>query len=74
MCLKTIVVKRIVIELSEEQYESYLSHVKRGGRLNLQEETFSGYSLKLCTAQVDDWLEVEMYGKLDLGQVNWWIE
>jgi hypothetical protein len=54
--------KKIIIELTEEQHEKMKGHLARGGHLNLEHETFSGYGIKLCCTGIEDWLEIDMYG------------
>lgn len=66
--------KRIIIELSEEQYEKMKAHQKRGTEINAASESLSGCSIKLCCCEVGDWLEIDMYGVLNLGDINWKIE
>ncbi|MEJ1222792.1 hypothetical protein [Sediminicola sp. 1XM1-17] len=67
--------KKIVISISDEQYEKMDAHIKKGSALNLNNETFSGYGLILNNAEGGfSWLEVDMYTNLDLGDVNWSIE
>ena len=66
--------KRIIIELSYEQYEKMKAHQRRGAEINGASDSLSGCSIKLCCCEVGDWLEVEMNGTLNLGDVNWKIE
>ena len=66
--------KRIIIELSDEQYDKMKAHQSRGADINGQMESLSGCIIKLCCCEVGDWLEIEMNGVLDLGDVNWKIE
>ncbi|WP_224485402.1 hypothetical protein [Robertkochia aurantiaca] len=66
--------KKLCITLSDEQYEAYENHIKRGSKINLEEETFSGFGIILNHCELGAWLEVDMYGKLDLGDVEWSIE
>lgn len=51
-------------------------HLQKGTTLNLENETFSGYGFHLkCTeGGISSWLEVEMNGIVDLGEVDWKIE
>lgn len=74
LALKSTTMKKIIIELSEEQYEKMKAHQKRGAEINAESESLSGCSIKLCCCEVGDWLEIEMNGVLDLGDVNWKIE
>ena len=66
--------KRIIIELSEEQHNKLKAHQRRGTEINGVSDSLSGCSIKLCCCEVGDWLEVEMNGTLNLGDVNWKIE
>lgn len=66
--------KKIIIELSDEQYEKMKAHQKRGAEINAESESLSGCSIKLCCCEVGDWLEIEMNGVLDLGEVDWKIK
>lgn len=66
--------KKISIELSDEQYEKMKVHKKRGVEINAESDSLSGCSIKLCCCELGDWLEIEMNGVLNLGDVNWKIE
>ena len=68
--------KKITIELTEEQYAKMINYLQKGTALNLDNETFSGYGLHLNCVEggIASWLEVEMNGSLNLGDVNWNIE
>jgi hypothetical protein len=65
--------KKLVIELSDEQHTLMMEHIKRGQKINYEEETFSGFSINLCSCEFGDWLDVDMYGVLNLGDVSWEI-
>jgi hypothetical protein len=66
--------RKIEIELSEEQYQQIKNEISKGNTLNLQEETFSGYSLTLSSVEGGfAWLEFNMYDNIDIGDVNWSI-
>jgi hypothetical protein len=49
------------------------AHQKRGVEINAQSDSLSGCSIKLCCCELGDWLEIEMNGVLNLGDVNWKI-
>jgi hypothetical protein len=66
--------KKIIIELSESQHQLMMEHIQRGHKINFEEETFSGFTIKLNTCEFDASLELEMYGTIDLGDVNWEIK
>ncbi len=65
--------KKLVIELSDEQHTLMMEHIKRGQKINCEEETFSGFSINLFASEFGDWLDVDMYGVLNLGDVSWKI-
>jgi hypothetical protein len=68
--------KKIIIELTDNQYQKMMEHLSKGTSLNVENETFSGYSFNLNCVEggISSWLEVEMNGILDLGEVDWKIE
>lgn len=68
--------KKITIELTEEQHTKMMNHLQRETAVNMDNETFSGYgfNLKCVEGGISSWLEVEMNGMLNLGEVNWKIE
>ena len=66
--------KKIVIELTDEQYSQMNKYIQKGHKFNLENETFSGYAINLNTCILSDWLEIDFNGKLDLGEVNWKFE
>ena len=66
--------KKIIIEISDEQHTKMTEHIQRGQKLNLDNEIFSGFGIRLNSCDLGDWLEIDMYGKLDLGDVQWSIE
>jgi hypothetical protein len=68
--------KKITIELTDDQHEKMMNHLQKGTELNMGNDTFSGYSfhLKCVDSGIASWLEVEMNGTLDLGDVIWKIE
>lgn len=65
--------KQLIIELTDKQHSQMMEHLQKGTTLNIEEETFSGFDIRLCCVDgnVSSWLEVEMNGKIDLGEVNW---
>jgi hypothetical protein len=68
--------KKITIELTDEQHAKMMDHLQKGTTLNVNNETFSGYGLNLKCVEggISSWLKVEMNGTLDLGEVDWKIE
>jgi hypothetical protein len=68
--------KKITIELTDEQHAKMMDHLRKGTTLNVDNDTFSGYgfNLKCVEGGISSWLEVEMNGTLDLGEVDWTIE
>jgi hypothetical protein len=73
---KILNMKKITIELTEEQYAKMTNYLQKGTALNVDNDTFSGYGLHLNCVEggIASWLEVEMNGSLNLGDVNWNIE
>ena len=65
--------KKIIIELSESQHQVMIEHIQRGNKIDFEEETFSGYTIKLNTCELGTSLEIDRYGTIDLGDVNWEI-
>ena len=66
--------KKIIIELSDEQHAKMMEHLTKENKLNGDNDTLSGYGLSLnCPFPGISWLEVEMNGILDLGDVNFKI-
>jgi hypothetical protein len=66
--------KKIIIELSDDQYKKMIAHQKKAAEVNAISDTISGFSINLCSCPVSDWLEIDCNGILDLGEVNWKIE
>ena len=68
--------KQIIIELSDEQHDIMTNHLQKGTTLNIDNETFSGCQIRLkcIEGNLSSWVEVEMNGVVDLGEVNWEIK
>ena len=66
--------KKIIIELTDEQYEKMKAHQERGAEINGELVSISGCGINLCCTPIEDWLEIDMCGVLNLGEVNWKIE
>lgn len=66
--------KKIIIEISDKQHQQLKDFLEKCFNTSLIEETMDDYSLKLTTSFLGSTLDVEMYGKLELGDVNWRIE
>ena len=68
--------KKIIIELTDDQHQKMMEHLSKGTSLNVENETFSGFGLNLNCVEggISSWLEVEMNGILDLGEVDWKME
>jgi hypothetical protein len=66
--------KKIIIEISESQHQLMMEHIQRGHKINFEEETFSGFTIKLSTCEFGASLVLDMYGTIDLGDVNWEIK
>lgn len=66
--------RRIEIDITEQQYERLNAEMQKGGTINLNEETFSGYEIKLSVAEGGfSWIVFKMYDDVDLGDVEWRI-
>jgi hypothetical protein len=66
--------KKIIIEISDSQHEEMRSFLEKCFSTSIQEECMDDYSLKLSVSPLGSELEVAMYGKVELGDVNWKIE
>jgi hypothetical protein len=68
--------KKITIELTDEQHAIMMNHLHKETAVNIDNETFSGYgfNLKCVEGGISSWLEVEMNGTINLGEVNWKTE
>ena len=68
--------KKITIELTEEQHSKMMVHLQKGTTINVDNATFSiyGFNLKCVEGGISSCLEVEMNGILNLGEVDWKIE
>lgn len=68
--------KQLIINLTDQQHAQMMAHLQRGTTLNIEEETFSGFDIRLCCVEgnLSSWVEVEMNGMIDLGEVNWEIK
>lgn len=68
--------KQLIIDLSEEQYNAMTNHLQNGATLNIENETFSGFEIRLkcIEGNLSSWVEVEMNGSVDLEEVNWEIK
>lgn len=66
--------RKIEIELTDEQYNLLSEKVSRGTQINFDEESNSGFDIKLrCIEGGISWIEFEMQEKTDIGEVNWSI-
>ena len=65
--------RKLEIELTEEQYQHIKEEVRYAGRAHLQEESFGGYTLSLHVGipHVFSFLEMKMANTIDLGDVKW---
>ena len=64
--------KKLEIELTDNQYKLILAEIKKGTQTNFDEETFSGYNISLNVIEGGiSFLELEMLNKIELGEVNW---
>lgn len=65
--------KLLKIELSDEQHSKMMAHLQKGTANNIEKSCLSGYSFHLLCLDggIYSWMEVEMNGRLDLGEVDW---
>lgn len=64
--------KKLEIELTDNQYKLIISEIKKGTQINFDEETFSGYNINLNVIEGGiSFLEFDMLKKIELGEVNW---
>lgn len=66
--------KKIIIEISDSQHEQMKAYLEKCFSSSIQEECMDDYSLKLTVSAFGSELEVAMYGKVELGDVNWRVE
>ena len=67
--------KKIIIEISDSQHEEMKTFLEKCFSSSIREECgFDGYTIKLDISPLGPELSVEMYGKVDLGDVKWCIE
>lgn len=60
--------------MSDEQHLKMVEHLTKANKLNVENDTLSGYGLILnCPFPGISWLEVEMNGVLSLSDVNFEI-
>ena len=66
--------RKIEINLTEEQYQHIVAERSYGNRTNLEEETFGGFDLCLHVGSPDvipAILEMKMINRIDLEEVDW---
>ena len=66
--------KKIIIEISDSQHEEMKTFLEKCFSASIQEECMDDYSIKLSVSAFGSELEVAMYGKVELGDVNWCID
>ena len=68
--------KKIVIEISDAQHKEMKAFLEKCFSSSLEEECMGmdDYTIKVQTSILGSTLEVEMYGKMELGDVKWKIE
>jgi len=68
--------KKIIIEISDSQHEEMQAFLSKCFDASIAEECIGmdGYSLKLEKSIFGSTLDIEMYGKAELGDVKWHIE
>ena len=67
--------RKIEINLTEEQYQHIQEEIKYGGRTLLAEETMGGFEITLHVSvpKMYDYLELNYINRIDLGEVDWKI-
>ena len=67
--------RKIEINLTEEQYRHIQEEIKYGGRTLLEEETMGGFEITLHVSvpKMYDYLELNYINRIDLGEVDWKI-
>lgn len=65
--------KKLVIEMSDEQHQQLLDEIARCQRINFEEETFSGmqFTLNVSEDQIFSSLNFKMNKTIELGDVTW---
>ena len=66
--------KKIIIEISDQQHQALKDQMENGFLANLSEETSGDCIIKLFINPIETSLEIEMNTSLDLGEVKWRIE
>ena len=68
--------KKIIIEISDSQHEEMKIFLEKCFSTSASEDCMGmdDYTLKLQTGILGSTLDVELYGKVELGDVNWHIE
>lgn len=73
--LNKIDMKKIIIEISDNQHEEMKAFLEKRFSSSVQEEScFADYTIKLNVSFLGNELSVEMYGVKELGDVNWKVE
>ena len=64
--------KKISIEILDAQHKKMTTFLEKCFSSSLEEECgLDGYTIKLIVSPFGNYLSVEMYGKVELGDVNW---
>lgn len=66
--------RKLEINLTEEQYQQIIEERSYGNRTNLFEETFGGFKICLHLGSPDVFpstLQMKMINTIDLGEVGW---
>lgn len=64
--------RKLEIELTEEQYQQLNQEIAKGNEINLEEETHSGFTVELtCIEGGISWVDFKMHNNVELGLVNW---
>lgn len=68
--------RKIIIEITDEQHKAFINEAQRGLKINHEEETHSDFKISLSVVSELGlaFLEVGMLNKKSLGEVEWRIE
>jgi hypothetical protein len=67
--------RKIEINITEEQYKILQQKIEKETLINLKEETHSGFQIKLNVIEGGlSWIEFEMNSTIEIGEVDWKLE
>ncbi len=66
--------KQLIVTMSDAQHETLTACLQKGTIMNVDNAMLSGFSITLNTVEFGfSWLTVDMYGEIDLGEVEYKI-